>query len=856
MSRYLYQQPLSKFLADVAADRLEGVLTEQLLTLSDREASESERTSWRASLAALAGVLKDETLAGSEIFVELFMPLNGRRCDALLTGRTAIGPSAVVIELKQWSFVGTSHLPDHVFGGSRNVVHPSVQVRDYVETLRHFHSAFTDDREQIELGGAVFLHDLAMKDGGAHLRDANVFGDLPQRFPLFLKHEHAALGRWLASRLIPGPGTEVATRVRSGFPLPSPKLLDLVVETIKNQHDWRLLDEQKTAFFAIRHAVITAKMSGERRVIIVRGGPGTGKSVVAIQLLAEAARQHWRVAHATGSKAFQTVLQARTLAFSESMLKKIHSVKTKTALPVRELFTTFADVAKLGAQDPGRLELTICDEAHRLWLHRRQKFPNGKVRWLSDKPMVQELISASLVTAFFLDDNQSVRSGEIGHSRLIEQQAAAMGVPVDRYELDAQFRCAGSTSYIHWVEGLLGFRNRLDFEWREHQVYELKLWSDMTELDRHLRRLIAEGRNCRLVAGYCWRWSAPDALGQLPPDLRDRRFGGWSGTWIEKTEKELKPLEHRYYRWASLAESYEQVGSIYSVQGFEFDDIGVIWGEDLVWRRDRWIAQLDQNKDSAFKRELQSSGGDPVEKLLNVYRVLLTRGMRSTHLFILDEETREHVRACAEARATLALAAGMEPPAALESARSPGPAKDRGQVRNIPVRNMPPQIEARLRLVKADPRDPWRNAVPLVDLTAAAGGFSPEQLLTEPQAAEEWYSWEGAPAFHRGDFLARVAGQSMLPLIPSGAFCLFRLSTETLTSDPVLVRLTTDGEDASRYTVKHLHVEWTEDQQGARTAKRIELRPQNPAYPTLHFDRNQAQEVAVIAKLVTVVSKA
>ena len=167
----------------------------------------------------------------------------------------------------------------------------------------------------------------------------------------------------------------------------------------------------------------------------------------------------------------------------------------------------------------------------------------------------------------------------------------------------------------------------------------------------------------------------------------------------------------------------------------------------------------------------------------------------------------------------------------------------------------PRRDEARLRLVTPDPREPWRAGVPLVDLAAAAGGFSPEQLLEEAHETEEWYSWEGAPSFQRGDFLARVVGNSMTPLIPPGALCLFRLSNlETTSRRPVLARLATDGEGAC-YTVKDLHIEWAEDQQGGRAWKRIELRPQNPAHPTLRFDPKDRQQISVIAEVVAVLGE-
>lgn len=810
MTRYLYFAPLVDFLASVDNQTLVDELKQRHASLTDSEPGDAEVRSWKASLPALAGVLRDPAFATGDVFVELFMPLNGRRCDALLTGRNADGPGAVIVELKQWTFITKSHLDEHVFAGGRNVLHPSVQVRDYVETMRHYHSAFTGQGERIRLTGAAFLHDMRMSQDKAGLRDDLVFGPVSTEFPLFFEHEHRAFARWLAARLVPGPGKPVADRIRDGAPLPSPKLLDTVVECIKGQRDWRLLDEQKTAYFTIRSAVQTARDTRQKSVFVVRGGPGTGKSVLAIQLLADAARQHWKVVHAVGSKAFQTVLMARTQAFSLEMMKRIHNVRTKKALPVGGLFATFANVAKLGAADPDRLDLAICDEAHRLWEHRRQKFPNGMVRWLSDTSMIDEVIAASLVTVFFLDDNQSVRVGEIGRSSKIEERAKALGLPCEVHDLDAQFRCAGSTSYIHWVDGLLDIRDGLDHQWQEEGVYGAKVWEEMVDMDTHLRRLCVEGRRCRVVAGFCWRWSKPDALGQLPRDLVDERFGAWEGAWIEKTGKDLKPLENQYYRWSTLDEAYEQVGSIYSVQGFEFDDIGVIWGDDLVWRKDRWVVQLDRNKDPGFKNEIRRTGGDPLEMLRNVYRVLLTRGMRSTHLFILDDETREHVAACLEPRAlALAVAAGELEPAALQV---------RATASSVGLGFSP-------RPVEPPDQSPWSVCVPRLDFHAAAGGFSGDwQDLIDLKHSDEWITWEDAPVFQPGDFVAQVHGDSMAPDILDGHWCLFKPAPiEMAIGRPALVRLADEQTDGHRFTVKVVHVQWQPGADGEMVRSRLIL---------------------------------
>jgi hypothetical protein len=650
MSRLLYRAQLPVFIASAREELIEAELAVSFASETGTEAGAEERTSWRRSLRALAEALDGPDLAPSSVIVELFMPLNGKRCDVLLLGRNAEGVDiAVVVELKQWSDVQPSHLFEHVSLGNRPRIHPCAQARDYAATLKDFHSAFHAGETLPRVEAIAFLHDMKPGRAANHLRDPDVFGDLTRLYPLFLGTEARAMAQWLGARLLPGPGDAFSDRIAKGRPSASPQLLSRLVQTIEGTSEWRLLDEQRTAYFLIRDAVQKAKMTGERAVVVVRGGPGTGKSVLAVQLLADGARQGWKVLHATGSKAFQTVLQGKTESFSRVLLKKIFGAQRRADLPVADLFTTFADVAKAGVKDPLSTDLTVCDEAHRLWRHRRIKYPNGMVKWLSDTPMVDEIFRASLVTAFFLDDAQSVRAGEIGRSQLIVDRARENGLKVIEMDLDTQFRCAGSQGYVDWVEALVHDHAGFPLDWRRNNEYEFSLDDDLPKMVARLERLREEGRTARppatarLVAGYCWKWSKPNGNGALVRDITDSRFGGWSGSWIEKTGQHLKPLDHQYYRWATDESYFDQVGSIYSAQGFEFDHVGVIWGEDLVRRGNAWVAQLEKNKDSAFKKELRQSGEDPVTKLRHVYRVLLTRGMRSTSVFILDPETRDYV---------------------------------------------------------------------------------------------------------------------------------------------------------------------------------------------------------------------
>lgn len=274
---------------------------------------------------------------------------------------------------------------------------------------------------------------------------------------------------------------------------------------------------------------------------------------------------------------------------------QLQGARLKKDLPVRDIFCTFAEVAKAGANGADQQDLVVADEAHRLWDFRKLKFPNGMTRPLSDTPMIEEVIRASRVSAFFLDDNQAVRAGEIGQSGVIRDAAKRLGVEIIETPLDAQFRCNGSGSYVQWVDALLDFRHDSDLAWRRSDEYSIRVEEDVSRMDQWLRGKIAAGLKCRIVVGYCWRWSKPGMGDKLVHDVKDPRFGTWSAPWIEKTGQARQPMDNQYYRWANEDSYCAQVGSIYSVQGFEFDHVGVIWGEDLVWRKDHWEARLEKN---------------------------------------------------------------------------------------------------------------------------------------------------------------------------------------------------------------------------------------------------------------------
>ncbi len=638
---HLFDSSVPDFVYLAQQGEIAAELRQQFSEKFDTEPSDEEFQSWNNSLFELAEVLSDSSFKNSHIFLEMRMPLSSARCDVMLVGKGLdSSPNASVIELKQWQYAKESAIRNSIALGNTIRPHPSAQVQAYCNYLKYLHEAFSN--HEIQIHGCSFLHNMQDRKSISLLRDPEKFGTLPKEYPLFTRRDIEAFKVFLNSILGDGLDINLTSRVKFGRIIPSTKLLDVVAQVIENNFEWNLLDNQLLVFNTIVSLVEAAKTSNKKFIVLVKGVPGTGKSVLALQLLAYAARQRWRVAHAVGSKAFMVVLQALTEYLSDQLFKNIYNVKYKNQLPVSELFTTFANIAKIGSESHELLDLVIADEAHRLWDFRRVIFQNYN-KQLSTTPMIEELTNATKVTAVFLDDNQTVRANEIGNSSYIRDQAQRLDIEIKEIDLNIQFRCSGSKSYTDWVDFVMGFGSKKSLSWKKFDGYDFRILDSMQHMQDTLDELnYTSGYKCRLVAGFCWSWSKPLGNGGLVHDIKHPKFGDWSAPWIEKTGRDKKPLQNQYYKWNRDDSYYSQIGSIYSVQGFEFDYVGLIFGEDLVWRINNWVPELAKNKDNQFKRDLKKSEENPLDKLRNIYRVLLTRGMRGTYVFFIDNETKKY----------------------------------------------------------------------------------------------------------------------------------------------------------------------------------------------------------------------
>ena len=581
---------------------------------------ESEVRSWRNSLRALSNAIGMGGFLDHGILLEFQLPLTSRRLDAMITGHDHEGrPAAVIVELKQWSGdVQPSKVEDMVtvrYGKRlKETLHPSAQVGQYQQYLADGHETFHEGN--VALRSCAYLHDFAYDDQSELLapRHANVLGI----YPLFAGNQVTDLVQFLDDNLGDGRGLGVLRSVREGRYRPHKKLLDHTAAMIKGEPSYVLLDEQQVVFKTILAKVAEARDLGTKSIFVIRGGPGTGKSVIALNLVAELAANDYAVHHATGSAAFTNTVRKRVGTRASGLFKFFNSY--------------------LNAEED-TLDVLICDEAHRIRKHSWDRF-RKKQAIDPDRPQIDELLSVARVGVFFIDDLQAVKRDEIGNSDDIERLAEEHGAEVHEHHLEAQFRCGGSDSFVRWVESTLDIRRTATPLWGGDENFDFDIVDSPEELDAMIRARAEDGYSARLVAGYCWPWSEPREDGTLEPDVE---VDGWSRPWNARPNATgLAAGIPKSYFWASDPGGIEQVGCIYTAQGFEFDYAGVIFGDDLVYRpRQGWVGRREFSKDGGLKRG--TSEEDFTNLVKNTYRVLLSRGLKGCYVYFTDEKTRDFV---------------------------------------------------------------------------------------------------------------------------------------------------------------------------------------------------------------------
>ncbi|MDP2637652.1 MAG: DUF2075 domain-containing protein [Candidatus Levybacteria bacterium] len=605
----LYEETIEHFNEDVMQNRIADRAAEKYSAYYRRNPGDSEYRSWAISLAILNNSFAYAGLKDNHIVVEYELPYASQRIDVLLFGCDVGGRENIAImELKQWSNdnVKNSESEGNIIVNygrfKKEQPHPSLQVQGYYFGLKDFVKIF-EGKNAPELSASVYAHNYSKQKDAILL--SSRFSELVKTFPIFTKEEAVELGRYLKERLQGGKGQTVYEHFARSPIGPSKKLLDHTSDMINKQQIFNLIDEQIVAYNAIMHKAKQLVKAKKKSVVIVKGGPGTGKSVIALEVMGELLRRGRKVMHATGSSAFTNTL------------RKIVGVRAKNLFKFFNSFST----AKADSFD-----VLICDEAHRMRESSVNRYTPRAQR--TNLPQIDELLAISKLNIFFIDEDQVVRPNEVGNVAMIRDASKRFGVEdldIIEFELKTQFRCSGSDAYLQWIDKVLGIRGS-DIA-RYDPKMEFRIFDSPSEMMEEIRARNKEKINsARITAGFCWPWSNPNNDGIL---VKDVKIGDFEMPWEKKDA---------FWKWATDDSGMEQVGTVYTAQGFEFDYIGVIFGKDLVYdlNKKKWISQPENSYDKMVTR----NNADLTKHLKQVYRVLMSRAHKGVYVYFMDEDTK------------------------------------------------------------------------------------------------------------------------------------------------------------------------------------------------------------------------
>jgi len=781
----LYEGSVGNFKDDVITNRVSDKLAANFESHYKRKVSPSEYNSWNNSLNFLKNALDYSGLIDNQLVIEYELPYSTRRIDVLLFGKSADDKDNIVLmELKQWSEVEESKIEGNVItfisGAKREVAHPSLQVEGYHYDLKDFITVF-EEKPPVDLSSCAYCHN--------YLKSRNKVLFAPQfekyfkNFPVFSREDVQDLGLFLKERLDSGHGLDVFNRFILSPVMPSKRLLAYTKEIISKQRVFNLIDDQIAAYNAIIDRAGKLAALKTKSIILVKGGPGTGKSVIALEAMAELMRRGKVVFHATGSSAFTKTLRKILGRRVEKFFKFFFS------------FTKFKD---------DEIDVLICDEAHRIREHSNDYGVPFSLR--SKNPQVEDLIRPAKLVIFFIDEHQVVRPKETGSVTLIKTAAEKFGAECFEFTLTAQFRCSGSDSYLLWLDDLFGIRDTGKRLLTPEDKMQFKIFDSPTALKKAIDEANRRNANsARIVAGFCWPWSAPSADGTL---VKDVVIGDFQMPWEKKDE---------FWKWATDDSGMEQVGTVYTAQGFEFDYIGVIFSDDLIFDpvSQQWKVQPEKSFDEMLKRNNENM----CRHLQNVYRVLMSRAHKGCYVYFVNKDTEKYFRS------RIQFAADIEEP------------KDESFIDQIEK-----EINEKLKYV---------DYLPVYSLEAACGNFGEGRVVGE----EGWVKVSGTK-LSRNMFVSRVKGKSMEPRISDNSLCVFRAPVVGSRQNKIVLvqhNSISDPENGGRYTVKKYTSKKKEAPDETWEHEEITLIPLNPAFEPIRIPNSEEGGFIVVAEFIKTV---
>ena len=613
----VYDATKKDFLNSVYHDTITDEILDKYLSHIGKS-SDNQIVSWQNSMQFMYKVLNDDTIPDDAgIAIEFNIPTTAKRIDFIISGFTPDNKeSVIIIELKQWQkcrkVVGKEDIVRTFVGRrEREVAHPSYQAWSYASLLENFNTSIEENH--ISLYPCAYLHNYDILKYPDVID--SIYDDILDKAPLYSKGDIDELKEFIKKYVKYGDNKEILYKIEAGKIKPSQRLQDVLASMIKGNKHFLMIDEQKVAY---EYAVDIARKSyidDKKRVLIVEGGPGTGKSVIAINLLVDLINDDMNTRYVTRN----------------STPRMVFKKELRGDMKVKDIDNLFMGSMKFNNANENDFEVLVVDEAHRLNEKNLYNMNTGN--------QIKNIINAAKTSIFLIDDKQKVTIYDIGNVDLIKEFAKEFNAECEHIKLKSQFRCNGSNGYLLWLDDLLQIENTAHFDGFDYE-FDFRVMDTAVELQNLIFQKDKENNKSRIVAGYYWDWFKDERENTFYPDIIIDDFAmSWN---LSNTDT-----------WAIDENSVNEVGSIHTCQGLEFDYIGVIIGKDLKYRNGKVVTDFNErSKDDKTLWGIKKLSKENPEKaykiadevIKNTYRTLMTRGMKGCYVYCVDEELQEYFK--------------------------------------------------------------------------------------------------------------------------------------------------------------------------------------------------------------------
>ena len=614
----VYSATKMEFNNDVIMNQISNKILEKLHEANIHGGEEAEYRSWQNSLIFMRNVLDDKDIPDeASIAIEYQIPRTSKRVDFIIAGADSNNKdNVIIVELKQWEKV--EKVADEMlhsvraFTGRavRMVSHPSYQAYSYAVFIRNSSEQVQDN--DINIIPCAYLHNYDEK----YLSelDDEIYKDWYNEAPFFIKNQVLDLRNFIKKYITKKSSDgQLLYKIDNGRIRPSKALQDCIVSLMKGNKEFMLLDEQAVVYDMCIKTMNQCLKDMKKRTLIITGGPGTGKSVLAINLLKQFISKQLNASYVT-----------KNMAPRKAYLKLLSKSDLKKEVNIEQLFRSPFGLSK----SPSNFyDCLIIDEAHRLV---KQMFRDYK-----GKNQVMECINSSLLSIFLIDENQRITTKDIGSVDEIKYWAKELGSRVimnDETVLVSQFRCNGSDLYIQFLNNLLQIDEYVDIDITELN-FDIEVFDDPILMRDELRKKNQINNKARMVAGYCYDWNVKNHRDEYDIYLEN----GFRAKWNLDGDE----------IWAINPNSFEEVGCIHTAQGLEFDYVGVIIGNDLRYDEAKHEIIIDKSKISKDDKTsgIKSCGEGLARQLIkNTYKTLLTRGQKGCYIYCEDKALARYIK--------------------------------------------------------------------------------------------------------------------------------------------------------------------------------------------------------------------